>query len=120
MAMQIVPLGLVATVTAGTPVPVSPALVALFPDPKSDVNHNVHSILFVADPANTGKVYIGVKGMNKGTRAGVLMPLAVPTTNLIPTFSVSLTMGANGVSLDDFYIDSDTSGQGALVSVLIA
>jgi hypothetical protein len=120
MAMQIVALGPVTTVTAGTPVQVSPALVALFPDPKTDVNHNVHAVVFAAVPSNTGKVYIGTKGMNKGTLVGVLMVLMVPTTNLLPTFSISLTLGANAVSLDDLYIDSDTSGQGALVSALIA
>lgn len=118
MAAQLLALGQITTVVAGTPVPISPGLPAA-PVGQS-ANLNVHAIIFSAIPTNTAKVYIGLSNMVKGTGVGVLMVLPIPTVNLIPTFSISLTMGPNAINAGDLFIDSDTSGQGCLVSAILA
>lgn len=118
MAAQLVALGPVTVGAPGTPVGVQTVL----PTPPSsiDVNNNVHSCIIEALSGNTGKVYIGLKGMNKSSLAGVLMVLPVPTANSIPTFSMSITFGANAIDLADLYIDADIGTNGVLVTALVA
>jgi hypothetical protein len=69
---------------------------------------------------NTGKIYIGTAGLNKTTLANTLVVLAIPTVNLIPTFSCSLTAAANALSLSDLFIDADVGGEGVLISAVVA
>lgn len=78
-----------------------------------------HAIMVEAWPTNTGKVYVGLSGMNTTTGVNVLAILAVPTTNSIPTFSATIAAAPNALSADDVYIDVQTNGEAALVSVVI-
>lgn len=118
MAALLFSAGKVAVVAAGTPVQVPvPSTVA---GPGAPGLSTVHAFLISALAGNAGKVYIGLAGMNKSTLVGVLVVLPVPTTNLIPTFAVSLTQAANALSLSDLWIDADTNGDGVLVSGVVA
>lgn len=117
MAAQLLALGLVTVPVAGTPV----ALSTVLPAPTvTDANQNAHAVIFQAKPGNTGKIYIGTSVMNKTTLAGVVLILAVPTNNVIPSGSLSVAFGANAICLADFYLDADTGGEGAIVSAIIA
>jgi hypothetical protein len=78
----------------------------------------VHAILFQALPENTGRVYIGISGMNRSTKAGVLGTLAVPTANSIPTFSMALTLSPNAIHAHDLFIDADNNTDGVTIAVL--
>lgn len=81
----------------------------------------VHAFMVQALSTNTGKVYVGsIAGMVKATLAGVLVVLPIPTVNLIPTFSVSVTAAANALSLLDLWIDADIASEGVLISVVVA
>jgi hypothetical protein len=58
---------------------------------------------------NTGNIYVGVKGLNKATLAGVLAILT-PTAPPLPIFTEGPSL--NG---EDIFIDGDTNGN-AVVS----
>lgn len=114
-------LGPVRVAIPGTPVSVTATVATV--DAGGIVNNparfTCHAVLFQALPANTGKVYVGLAGLNKTTLAGVAAVLAVPTANAIPAFSVSLTLAPAGVDLSDLYLDADVATEGALVSILV-
>lgn len=118
MAAALVGCGRTLVGTPGIPVQVSvPPGVA---GPGNPGLSTVHAFIVSALPSNTGKVYVGTLGLDKNTYAGLLVVLAVPTVNLIPTFSVSLTAAANALSLSDLYIDADVGGEGVLISAVVA
>jgi hypothetical protein len=119
MAAAFFALGKLVTVAAGTPVQVPPPALP-GAGPASPALSTVHAFVVEALESNTGKVYIGIAGMDKTTRVGVLMTLPVPTANLIPTFSVSLTAAANALSLTDIWIDTDNNGEGVTISGIVA
>jgi len=79
----------------------------------------VHAILIEALPSNTGRVYVGVQGLVRATLANCLAVLPIPTANMIPTFSITVTEAANGVALSSFYFDADVGGEGVMVSAII-
>jgi len=113
MAGQMFALGPVKVATPGTPV----QLPSLPPPQPSSVN----ALSLVALPTNTGKIYIGVSGMNKGTLVGVIDVLPPASASAIPSFSLSgSAMAANGVLITQFYIDADNATEGVLVSALVA
>ena len=113
-------IGPITVPAAGTPVRVTNSIATdahgLNPDP---ARFSCHAALFQARPSNTGKVYIGLATMSKSTLAGVAAVLAVPTANVIPSFSMALTLSPAGIDLSDLYLDADTNGEGILLSVLI-
>jgi len=68
---------------------------------------------------NTNLIYIGVKGMNKGTGAGVI--LAVPAAAAGQVFSITLTaegFPGNELAPEDLFLDADTSGNSATVTCI--
>jgi hypothetical protein len=79
-----------------------------------------HACIIEALPENTGKIYIGLSGLNKTTRANVLLILPVPTANVLPSFSSAMAQAANAINLTDFWIDADQPTDGVLVSALVA
>jgi hypothetical protein len=124
------PIGKVSVVAAGTPV----GLLDAFTPPGGSagglkaVNNGglklrVSSILFTVlglITVNTGYVYIGFKGMNKATGAGVVFALpaaAAGVTNWFTLPSVGWG-GANEVCPEDLFLDADTSGNSALVTLI--
>ena len=91
-------LGTVTVPSPGTPVPID-----------TSTRNNCQSILLQAlsngSHTNTGRVYIYVKGTRVAT-------LAVPTTNTIPSFSVTVPDAPGGLTTLDYTIDADNSGDG--------
>jgi hypothetical protein len=113
VAVLLLSLGATRVPTPGTPVAL--VLPADFRDqPKC------HAFLIQALPTNTGKVYIGGATLNKSTYVGVHSILPVPTTNLLPTLSVSVAQASNGLTLDTLRFDADIATDGVLISVLVA
>lgn len=105
-------LGKTTVTTPGTPVQVSvPSVI----NPPS-----CHACIIEALFGNTGKVYVGTSGLTKSTLADVLVVLPIPTSNLIPTFSISIVSGANALHLRDLWIDADVAGEGVIVSAVVA
>jgi hypothetical protein len=78
-----------------------------------------HAVLFQAKKNNTGIVYIGRNPMNRTTLEGVAGQLAIPTANSIPSFSIALTLSPDGVDLSDLWLNADSAGDGALVTLLV-
>lgn len=110
--MSLHALGKVTVVTAGTPVEVT------INQTTPSARYAAHSFMVEALPANTGKIYVGFVGLNKGTLANVLAIIPVPTVNLIPSFSSTIAYAPGGFNLADIYIDADVNGEGALVSAI--
>lgn len=76
-----------------------------------------HGIAFQAKPLNSGTVTIYQRQAD-GSYTQVWV-LGIPTTTILPSFSMALTWSANAVGLTDLYLDAENATNGALVSVLI-
>lgn len=57
--------------------------------------------------ANTGAVYLGLKGMSKTTGANVVLKLATGTSFTLPEIE--------GTPSDSFWVDADNNGDGVRV-----
>ena len=117
MAAQFVSFGKIQIAAAGTPQKVQIPQVAGNPvmNPPS-----CHALLIQALSTNAGKIYIGLAGLDKATLAQVLVVLPVPTANLLPAFSIAVTVAGNAINVGDLWLDADTSGEGVLLSALVA
>ena len=98
--------GRVNVATPGTPVPLTtdPAITA-------------SKVFFQVIPGLTGKTYVVVPSMTKGTLAGVariLWPNA--SGGFSETFEIEAQDGANSIRLYDYAIDADVAGEGLLVT----
>ena len=109
-------LGRITVVTAGTPVR------ATFNETVEDIRFPVHAMLFQRDDSTeTGFVYIGTSAdMDPATGAGILAVLAVPTVNILPSFSATITLAAAGLDLRNYFVDADNNGEGCIVSAIRA
>jgi hypothetical protein len=100
--------GVVSVVTPGTPVRAS----INFPDP--NLNVTCQSILFQVlsngTHTNTGRVYI--LDQNRA-RVGTL---AIPTSNTIPAYSVTIPNSTGALDVGKYYIDADNATDGVDVS----
>ena len=105
--------GMLTVVTPGTLVRFTANQV----DPTARVE--CHSFMVEAKFNNGGKIYIGTASFNKTSGVGLLAVLAIPTANMIPTFSATISFMPNGLNLADYFIDSDSGGDGALLSAVI-
>lgn len=117
MAAQLISLGKLTVPAPGTPVAVSTLIATALPAAPNP--HSVHAFLVEVLSGNTGKIYLGIAGLNKATLAGVIIVLAIPTTNVLPTFSCSITQAANALSLDQLWVDVDNATDGVLVSCIV-
>ncbi len=120
MAASFFATGKVVVGTAGTPVQIGPLPTVVAGPLGAQGLSTVHAFVIQALSGNTGKIYIGLAGLNKSTLVGVLVVLPVPTANLIPTFSASLTAAANALSLTDLWFDADNGGEGVTISGVVA
>lgn len=79
-----------------------------------------HAIMIEALPTNTGKVYVMDRSNGViATLVGVLAILAVPTANVIPTYTVGFSGAPNPMNAASYYIDVENTGEGVIVSVLV-
>jgi len=67
---------------------------------------------------NTGYIYIGVKGMNKATGAGVIaaIPAAAAGAMNFITLPSAGWGGGNEVTPEDIFLDADTNGNSLLAT----
>jgi len=98
--------GRVNVTAPGTPVPLAtdPAITA-------------SKLFFQVIPGLTGKTYVGVADMTKGTLEGVariLWPNA--SGGFSETFYVESQDGTNSIRLKDYAVDADVAGEGLLVT----
>lgn len=112
MAAQFVAFGKILIPVAGTPVQVQA--------PPEMNPPSCHAVIIEALPSNTGKIYIGLLGLNKATLAQVLVILPIPTVNLLPTFSIALTVAGNAINVGSLFLDAEVAGEGVLLSALVA
>lgn len=99
-------LGLITIAAAGTPVQIT------------TLDIIVKSVTFQAAPGNAGVLYVGLRGMNTGSGAGVLraVPKPVsPTTGPFADATFSTYDIPGGMNLNLLYIDGTTNDK-ALVS----
>lgn len=85
------------------------------------VKLRVVSIFFVVlnlITVNTGYIYIGVKGMNKATGAGVIaaIPAAAAGAMNFITIPAGGWGSGNEIAPEDIFLDADTAGNSALVT----
>ncbi|HXJ42254.1 MAG TPA: hypothetical protein VNH18_23445 [Bryobacteraceae bacterium] len=104
--MTITTKGRVNVATPGTPVPLStdPSVIAC-------------KLFFQVIPGFTGKTYVGVPGMTKGTLDGVARVLWPNSSGgFSETFSIESQDGTDSIRLLDYAIDADTASEGLLVT----
>jgi hypothetical protein len=120
-------LGKVAVTTAGTPVGLLDAFTLNGASLKAagggPAKYRCASILFVVSnlvTVNTGFIYVGVKGMNKSTGAGVIFMIPAAGTGVTNYFTLPSQGwgGGNELTPEDIYIDADTNGNSALVTCI--
>jgi len=108
-------LGYVEVPTSGTPVKVTVNRA----DP--DARVPTHAILFQQKAGNTGKIYVLQSADSVfSTGVGLLAVLAIPTTNMLPSASGTITYAPSGLNANDFWVDADVNGEEVLVSVIEA
>ena len=107
--------GLVKVTVAGTPVKLTAN--GGWKSPFAD--HPFQSLFVEADPANTGKIFVGFSNMVRATRVGVLAVIPPPTANSFGFYSPSEVTVPAGHQLDDLYMDADNSGEGGIVSTIV-
>jgi hypothetical protein len=98
--------GRVNVTAPGTPVPLA-----------TDPSITASKLFFQVIPGLTGKTYVGVADMTKGTLAGVariLWPNA--SGGFSETFYVESQDGTNSIRLKDYAVDADVAGEGLLVT----
>jgi len=116
-------IGKISVPTPGTPIQVTAQ--AVWGEALAEVGFStqfltVQAILFQAWKANTGQVYLGKIGMNKGTGAKVMSVLVTPTTAGIPSVGASNHLSLAGIDVSAFYLDADVATDGVLVSALVS
>jgi hypothetical protein len=98
--------GPISVATPGTPVPLT-----------NDPTIRACRVFFQVIPGLTGKTYVGVPTMTKGTLAGVARILWPNSSGgFSETFEVKSQDGENSIRLADYAIDADVAGEGLLVS----
>lgn len=80
-----------------------------------------HAVLFQQVPGNTGKIYIADREFaSTSTGLGVLAVLAIPTANVLPSASATVTYAPAGFNLADYWISSEVNNEDCLVSAIQA
>ena len=81
----------------------------------------LHSLMFERDdPNDTGLIYIGnSSAMNITTLAGVVAILAIPTSNILPVFTITITHMPNALNAANFWVDADVSSDSVLISGVV-
>jgi len=98
--------GRVNGVAPGTPVRLS-----------TDPTVTASKLFFQVIPGLTGKTYVGVPALVKGTLVGVARTLSPNSAGgFSETFEIESQDGENSIRLMDYAIDADVAGEGLLVT----
>lgn len=118
------PLGSVVVTTAGTPVQLLAAYQGgkyLSASNPSQGKIKVTSLLFAVIATinvNTGFVYIGTKGITKGTGVNVIFAIPAAAAGVTNWFTLPAQGwgGGNEITIEDIWLDADTSGNSVTVT----
>lgn len=111
--MKLAALGNVIVAAAGTPVPLTNNQVT------PSLHYGAYSFMIEALQGNTGRVYLGASTMVRATGVDVYAVLAIPTANMLASFTATVTAYApTPFFMENLYLDSDVNGEGALVTCL--
>jgi hypothetical protein len=98
-------LGKIAVPTPGTPVRVT-----------SDTSIRVHRIRLAVAIGETGRVFLGVQGMNKATGAGVVKEFWPTGAGGGVADELVIESAAGDLRPSDYYVDANTAGEGLIVA----
>lgn len=98
-------LGRIAVSTPGTPVRVT-----------SDTSIRAHRIRFAVVIGETGRVFLGVDGMNKATGASVVKEFWPTGAGGGVADELVLESAAGDLRPSDYFVDANTAGEGLIVA----
>jgi len=98
-------LGKIAVPTPGTPVRVT-----------SDTSIRARRIRFAVAIGETGRVFLGVQGMNKATGAGVVKEFWPTGAGGGVADELVLESAAGDLRPSDYYVDANTAGEGLIAA----
>ena len=98
-------LGKIAVSSPGTPVRVT-----------SDTSIRAHRIRFAVVIGETGRVFLGVEGMNKATGAGVVKEFWPTGAGGGVADELVLESASGELRPSDYYIDANTAGEGLIIT----
>lgn len=98
-------LGKTAVPTPGTPVRVT-----------SDTSIRAHRSRFAVAIGETGRVFLGVAGMNKATSAGVVKEFWPTGAGGGMADELVLESAAGELRPSDYYVDANTAGEGLIIA----
>lgn len=97
--------GKIAVPTPGTPVRVT-----------SDTTIRAHRIRFAVAIGETGRVFLGVQGMNKATGAGVVKEFWPTGAGGGVADELVIESAAGELRPSDYYVDANSAGEGLIVA----
>jgi hypothetical protein len=98
-------LGKIAVPAPGTPVRVT-----------SDTTIRAHRIRFAVAIGETGRVFLGVQGMNKATGAGVVKEFWPTGAGGGVADELVIESAAGELRPSDYYVDANSAGEGLIVA----
>ena len=100
--------GKIAVPTPGTPVRVT-----------SDTSIRAHRIRFAVAIGETGRVFLGVQGMNKASGAGVVKEFWPTGAGGGVADELVIESAAGDLRPTDYYVDANTAGEGLIAAYWI-
>ena len=100
--------GKIAVPAPGTPVRVT-----------SDTTIRAHRIRFAVAIGETGRVFLGVQGMNKATGAGVVKEFWPTGAGGGVADELVIESAAGELRPSDYYVDANSAGEGLIVAYWI-
>lgn len=85
----------------------------------SDTTIRAHRIRFAVAIGETGRVFLGVQGMNKGTGAGVVKEFWPTGAGGGVADELVLESAAGDLRPSDYFVDANTAGEGLIVAYWI-
>jgi hypothetical protein len=82
----------------------------------SDTSIRAHRIRFAVVVGETGRVFLGVQGMNKATGAGVVKEFWPTGAGGGVADELVLESEAGELRPSDYYVDANTAGEGLMVA----
>lgn len=110
------------TRSLGKVVPGSVFVRATANQPVPTASYTAHSVVFQQIPGNTGKIYVADRETADKTQAaglnGILAVLAIPTTNLLQSFTVTIIGAPAGIAVTDLWVGADVPTEGVQVAIM--
>lgn len=82
----------------------------------SDTSIRAHRIRFAVAIGETGRVFLGVAGMNKASGAGVVKEFWPTGAGGGVADELALESAAGELRPSDYYVDANTAGEGLIIA----